>query len=91
MEIEDPWATGFVPLDGAFNFVYRPSTDKRLPNEFNFGIDWTKGGQGQDILREHIREHSTMRVQMRGETYQGVFKHEWGFNTPDGTVIMEVV
>jgi hypothetical protein len=91
MEIEDPRTTGFVPLDGAFNFVYRPSTDKRLPNEFNFGIDWTKGGQGQDILREHIREHSTMRVQMRGETYQGVFKHEWGFNTPDGMVIVEVV
>jgi hypothetical protein len=91
MEIQDPKTNGFVPLYGASNFEFRPSTDERLPSEFNFAVDWTKGGRGQEILRDRIRESSIMRVRMHGKTYQGAPKHEWGFNTPAGMVIAKVV
>lgn len=90
MEIENPKTANYVSLDGAFNFEYARLSAKGLPDEFSFGIDWTKEGAGQEILREHIRSHSLMRVRQHGVQYQGVFKHEWGFNTADGMIIVEV-
>ena len=55
-----------------------------------FGVDWTKGGEGQEILREHIRASSLLKVTWRGKQYQGVLKMEWEMNTNNGRVILEV-
>ena len=90
MEIENQKTAGFVPLLGAFNFLYTPLGAQHLPDNFSFGIDWMKEGDGQEILREHIRAGSPIRLKQRGQQYQGVFKHEWGFNTNDGMAIVEV-
>ena len=88
MEIEDPKTAGFVPLLGAFNFEYKPLSNLRLPDEFSFRIDWTKGGEGQDVLREHIRSGSLIRVNERRQQYQGILKFESGMNTNDGMVVV---
>jgi hypothetical protein len=90
MEIENPKTAGFVPLLGAFNFLYTPLGAQRLPDNFSFGIDWTKEGDEQEILCEHIRSSSPILLKQRGQQYQGVFKHEWGFHTNDGIAIVEV-
>lgn len=90
MEIEDPKTAKFIPLEGALNFEHRRSTQGPLPDEFNFAIDWTKEGRGQEILREHISSRSLMRMRHLGKEYQGIFRHEWGFNTADGMVFVEV-
>ena len=55
MEIESPKTAGFVPLLGAFNFEHKPMGAIGNPDEFSFLMDWTKGGEGQEVLREHIR------------------------------------
>ena len=91
MEIENPNTAEFVPLPGAFNFEYIPMGAQNLPDNFSFRIDWTKKGDGQEILQEGIRSGSPIRVKQHGQLYRGVFKGEWGFNTTDGMVIFAVV
>ena len=91
MEIENPKTAEFVPLLGAFNFEYKPLGSLRLPDEFSFRIDWTKGGEGQDVLREHMQSKSLLRVRNHGGEYRGAFKDGgWGINTSDDMVIVEV-
>jgi hypothetical protein len=91
MEIENPNTAEFVPLPGAFNFEYIPMGSQNLADNFSFRIDWTKKGDGQEILQEGIRSGSPIRVKQQGQLYRGVFKGEWGFNTTDGMVIFAVV
>ena len=77
-------------MEGAFNFdLFRIAAN--LPEEFSFGIDWTVGGAGQDVLRNIIREMSTAHVRHLGREFVGVFKFEWGTNTNDGKVFFKVV
>jgi len=90
MEIVNPKTAEFVPLLGAFNFEHKPMGALRLPDEFSFLMDWTKGGEGQEFLREHIRSGSLIRVKQHGKQYQGVLKFESGMNTNDGMVVVEV-
>ena len=54
MEIENPNTAEFVPLPGAFNFEYIPMGAQNLPDNFSFRFDWTKKGDGQEILQEGI-------------------------------------
>jgi hypothetical protein len=56
MEIANPKTAEFVPLLGAFNFERKPMGALGIPDEFSFLMDWTKGGEGQEVLREHIRD-----------------------------------
>lgn len=89
MEIRNPKTEEFLPLIGAFNFDhYR--VGQSVFYEFSFAIDWTKGGDGQDVLRDHIRDGSLMDVRNHGQEYRGKFKFEWGFNSSDGKVIIDV-
>ncbi|HEY2471417.1 MAG TPA: hypothetical protein VGI45_26745 [Terracidiphilus sp.] len=90
MEIENPKTGRFVPLLGASKFEYTPLGAQHSPDEFSFRIDWDKGGEGQEILREHIRSGSFLRVRERREEYKGAFLREWEFNTREGMVIVEV-
>jgi hypothetical protein len=90
MDIRDPKTTQGVPLLGAFNFERKPMGALRLPDEFSFLMDWTKGGEGQEVLREHIRAGSLIRVNQHGQQHQGVLKFENGMNTNDGLVVVEV-
>jgi hypothetical protein len=90
MEIKDTTTGKFVPLEGAFNFDYAPSRTAGIPNAFSFGIDWTREGAGQDILREHIRFGSSMSVRERGREYRGIPQDVGGFNTPDGSVFVPI-
>jgi hypothetical protein len=90
MEIESPKTAGFVPLLGAFNFEHKPMGAIGNPDEFSFLIDWTKGGEGQEVMREHIRAGSLIRVNQHGQQHQGVLKFESGMNTNDGLVVVEV-
>lgn len=83
-EIEDPKTTKFVPLLFAFNF-------KPDALGASFGIDWDKGGEGQDILREHLRSGSVGRVRTAGCVFQGVFKDLGGFNTSRGFVALQTL
>ena len=89
MEIENPKTAVFVTLLGAFNFV--PTRSRHgLPDTFSFRIDWTKGGEGQEILREHLRLGSLMRVKQHDKQYQGVLNFEHGINSCDGAVVADV-
>jgi hypothetical protein len=88
MEIENLKTAEFVQMLGAFNFERKPLGAVR--NEFSFQVDWTKGGEGQEILREHIRVGTLIRVQQHGQQHQGVLKFESGMNTNDGMVVVEV-
>ena len=90
VEIENPKTAEFVPLLGTFNPEYRELGSLRLPDEFSFEINWTLNGDGQDILREHIRAKSVLRLMDRGRHYQGTVKHESGFNTSDGLVVVAI-
>ena len=90
MEIENPRTTQFVPLLGAFNFEHKRMDALSLTDEFSFLVDWTKGGEGQEVLREHIRAGSLIRVNQHGQLHQGVLKFESGMNTNDGMVVVEV-
>jgi hypothetical protein len=90
MEIQNPKASKIVPLLGAFNFEYKRMGALGIPDEFSFLVDWTKEGEGQDILREHIRNRSLLCVTQRGQQYQGRPKFESGINTPEGMVVVEV-
>ena len=88
MQIENQTGT-FVPLLGGVNF----QADKRHPSvpvTYSFGIDWTKEGDGQEILREHIRSSSAGRVEWHGAEYQGKFEDLWGMNTAEGMVRLTV-
>jgi hypothetical protein len=88
MEIEDPKTAEFVPLLGAFNFERKSIGALGIPDEFSFLMDWNKGGEGQEILRGHIRVGSLIRVKQHGQRYQGVLRFESGMNTSDGMVVM---
>ena len=90
MEIENPKTAEFIPLLGAFNFEHKPMGALSLPDEFSFLMDWTKGGEGQEVLREHIRAGSFIRVKQRGLQHQGVLKFESGMNSNEGMVVVEV-
>ncbi len=90
MEIEDPKTAEFVPLLGAFNFERNVMGTLGIPDEFSFLMDWTKGGEGQDVLRENIRVGSLIRVKQRGQQHQGVLRFESGMNTHDGMVVVTV-
>ena len=90
MEIENPKTAEFVPLLGAFNFEHKPMGALSLPDQFSFLMDWTKGGEGQEVLREHIRAGALIRVKQHGQQHKGVLKFESGMNTNDGMVVVEV-
>jgi hypothetical protein len=92
MEIENPKSAVFVPLLGAFNFEHKSMGALGIPDEFSFLMDWTKGGEGQDVLREHLRAGfgSLIRVKQQGKQYQGMLRFESGINTNDGMVVVEV-
>jgi hypothetical protein len=90
MEIENPTNAEFVPLLGAFNFEPKSMGALGIPDEFSFRIDWTKGGEGQDFLREHIRSGTLIRVKQLGKQFQGILRFESGINTNDGMVVVEV-
>jgi hypothetical protein len=90
MDIENPKTAEFVPLLGAFNFEHQPMGALGIPAEFSFLMDWTKGGEGQEVLRVHIRSRTLIRVKQPGKQYQGMLRHESGINTIDGMVVVEV-
>ncbi len=58
MDIENTKTAVFVPLLGAFNFEHKSMGALGIPDEFSFRMDWTKGGEGQEVLREHIRSRT---------------------------------
>ena len=90
MEIENPKNAVFVPLLGAFNFEHKSMGALGIPDEFSFRMDWTKGGEGHEVLREHIRSRTLIRVKQQGKQYQGILRFESGINTNDGMVVLEV-
>lgn len=92
MDIENPKTAVFVPLLGAFNFEHKSMGDLGIPDEFSFQMDWTKSGEGQEVLREHLRADSgsLIRVKQQGKQYQGILRFESGINTNDGMVVVEV-
>jgi hypothetical protein len=53
-------------------------------------MNWTKGGEGQEVLREHIRDGSLIRVKQHGKQHQGVLRFESGMNTNEGMIVVEV-
>ena len=92
MEIENQKNAEFVPLLGASNFERKSMAALGIPDEFSFRMDWTKGGEGQEVLREHLRagSGSLIRVKQQGKQYQGMLRFESGINTNDGMVVVEV-
>jgi hypothetical protein len=54
-------------------------------------IDWTKGGPGQAILRDHLRLKTPLAVKHQGKTYRGFALLETGMNTNDGMVVVEEI
>jgi len=91
MDIENPKTAVFVALLGAFNFEHKSLGALGIPDEFSFLMDWTKGGEGQEVLREHIRSRTLIRVkQGEGKQYQGILRLESGINTIDGMVVVGV-
>jgi len=92
MDIENPKTAVFVPLLGGFNFEHKSTGARGIPDEFSFRMDWTKGGEGQEVLREHLRtgSGSLIRVTQHGKQYQGTLRFESGINTNDGMVVEEV-
>ena len=81
MEIENPQTAKFVPLPFAFNF--EPDAVGA-----SFYIDWTKGGEGEEILRELIRSKVIGRVRHANQLYQGLFQDIGDFNTSNGFVAL---
>ncbi len=92
MDIENPKTAVFVSLLGAFNFEHKSMGALGIPDEFSFRMDWTKGGEGQEVLREHLRagSGSLIRVKQQGKQHQGILRFESGINTNDGMVVVEV-
>ena len=90
MEIENPKSAAFVPLLGAFNFEHKSMGALSIPDEFSFRMDWTLGGEGQEVLREHIRSRTPIRMKQQGTQYEGMLRFESGINTIDGMVVVEV-
>ena len=92
MKIENPQNAEFIPLLGAFNFEHKSMGALGIPDEFSFRMDWTKGGEGQEVLREHFLagSGSLIRVKQQGKQYQGTLRFESGMNTSDGMVVVEV-
>jgi hypothetical protein len=74
MEIENQKSAEFVPLVGAFNFEHKSMGALGIPDEFSFRMDWTKGGEGQEVLREHIRSRTLIRVKRQGKQCQGILR-----------------
>jgi hypothetical protein len=89
MEIENPTNAEFVPLLGAFNFENKYMGALGIPDEFSFRMDWTKGGEGQEVLREHIRSKTLIRLKRQGKRFQDILRFESGINTVDGMVVVE--
>ena len=87
MEIRNPTTAEFIPLLGAFNFEYRCSNLQSQPSVFSFGINWEKEGDGQGVLRDHLRTKTPFRVRHYGQEYQGVLGLETGINTANGMVM----
>jgi hypothetical protein len=50
MEIENPKNAEFVSLLGASNFEHKTMAALGIPDEFSFRMDWTKGGEGHEVL-----------------------------------------
>ena len=90
MEIENLTNAEFVPLLGTFNFEHKSMGALGIPDEFSFLMDWTMGGEGQEVLREHIRNGSLIRVKQYGQQHQGVLRFESGMNSNDGMVVVAV-
>ena len=90
MDIENPKTALFVPLLGAFNFEHKSMGALGIPDEFSFRMDWTLGGEGQEVLRDHIRSRTLIRVKQQGKQYHGMLRFESVINTNDGMVVVEV-
>jgi hypothetical protein len=88
MEIQNPQTGLFLPLQGAFNFRVNPSGIQGIPEAYTFGVDWTQGGEGQEILREHIRSKSLLSVKHHGQLYAGVVEFTADINSPNGAVMV---
>jgi len=58
MEIENPKNAEFVPLLGASNFERKSMAALGIPDEFSFRMDWTKGGEGHEVLRAYPVQNS---------------------------------
>ena len=89
MEIKNPGTGAYIPLLGAFNFERKPLSKRTVIDQFSFYVDWTKGGRGQDILRQHIGFKSPMHVKWHGVEHRGVMSFEAGINTADGLVVAD--
>ena len=90
MEIENPKTAELIPLLGATNSQFKSMGALHLPDEMSFLMDWTQGGEGQEVLREHIRAGSRVRVKQQGKQYQGVPTDVGGMNTNDGMVVVRI-
>ena len=86
MEIENPNTAEFVPLPRAFNFEYIPI----YPIISASVLTGLRKATGRNPPRGNS-VGITIRVKQHGQLNRGVFKGEWGFNTTDGMVILEVV
>jgi hypothetical protein len=89
MDIQDPKTTAYVLLLGAVNFEHTPMGHLKIADQFSFMIDWTKGGSGQAILRDHLRLKTPLAVKHQGTKYLGVPLRETGMNSNDGIVVVE--
>lgn len=88
MEIRNPQTGLFLPLQGTFNFRVNSSADQEIPDAYTFGVDWTKQGEGQEILRGHMRSKSPLTLRHRGQLYTGAVEFEAGINTARGDVMV---
>jgi len=88
MEIQNPQTGQFLPLQGASNFRLNPSGIRGIPETYTFGVDWTQGGEGQEILREHIRSKTLLCIKHHGQLYTGIVEFEADINTAHGAVMM---
>lgn len=88
MEIRNSQTGLFLPLQGAFNFQVNPSGIRGIPEAYTFGVDWTKEGEGQEILREHIRSKSLLSLRHHGQTYEGMVEFTADINSPNGSVMV---
>jgi len=88
MEIQNPQTATFVALHGASNFQCNPSGIKDIPEAYTFNMDWSKGGEGQEILRDFIRSKSPLCVRVYGKPYIGAVEFEHGINSTNGGVML---
>jgi len=86
MEIQNPQTGAFFPVSGCFNFTLVLSQAGTLA----FGVDWTKGGDGQELLRDNIGSGSLLKVRWRTKVYQAIFKTERDKYSNSGRVTLEL-